>query len=284
MKILKNVVVIPPARIWNGGPWLQPRYCWPGKLRCKRKNSTFWLRNRKKRVFSRFLVFQNHRFWGPKTVIFWWFFGRFLEDFWKIFRDFFCKFFRFFLQIFLDVATKIFSENISDTKKFFQKKKNIFHHTQLCVMTKIFSWWIRKTFILIVLSINQTTMPMISQSVCIDTSCDWSDCITRLKTKCLNVWVLIGTFYKDIERKIFYILWKNFPHSVRTKHTRKDKQQKQKRKDITKHTSYCKHLNLFVTFGPWRHCEAIAFWSKTKRTESFYISVERSVSSSLYRH
>lgn len=26
---------------WNGVPWLQSRYCWPGQLRCKLKNSLF---------------------------------------------------------------------------------------------------------------------------------------------------------------------------------------------------------------------------------------------------
>jgi hypothetical protein len=137
---------------------------------------------------------------------------------------------------------------------------------------------------MIVLSIIQTTMPVIHMNVCIDTSCDWSDCITRLKTKCLNVWVLYSTFYKDIERKIFYIHWKNFPHSVRTKHSSTQPLPNDKTCNHQLANYDCKHLNPFLFMMFCRHCEAIAFWSKTKRTESFYISVERSVSSSQYRH
>ena len=62
------------------------------------------------------------------------------------------------------------------------------------------------------------TMPVTLTCVCIEHImwCWMHCCITIecLMHECVNQ---IGSFYKDIERKIFYIPWKNFPHSVRTK-------------------------------------------------------------------
>lgn len=165
-------------------------------------------------------------------------------------------------------------------------EKHVIRHTQLCVSSWHVSSWIRKTFIAIRSVESNKPCQVLLTWMCALTHDVSSECIAAsrydvLMHRCVSK---IGSFYKDIERKIFYIPWKNFPHSVRT--TPIDKHTPPLSHQHRQHTSYIIsiHLNPFLFMIYCRHCEAIAFWSKTKRTESFYISVERSVSSSRSWH